>query len=100
MGVSLDGSFGSLDGFGKGKGQFAAGGVEVAAAVEELFRHLVAGKIVYAAQANAHHVALRVLAQGNAEAHALYLQRHVHQSLGVAPNEVEARHFAAREGED
>ena len=53
-------------------------------AVEISLRHAVAREVVNRAKAHPYKVvALGILAQRDAQTHALYLQRHVHQSLGI-----------------
>ena len=66
-----------------------AGGVEVAAAVEELCRHLVTGKLVDGAQRDPDAGFLGILAQRDGELQSADLLGDVDQSLGIALDEVE-----------
>ena len=78
----------------------SAGSILMSAAVEILFRHLVAGEIVNRAQADPYRVWLfRVLAQRDAEFHSLYLKRHVHQSFRIAFYKVEMLEVLSGESE-
>ena len=59
--------------------------------VEELLGHEVAGKVIYRPQTYPGQVVVfGVLAYGDAQFHALDLQRHVHQSFSIALDIVEA----------
>ena len=76
----------------------AARGVLVTAAVEETGRHLVAGEIVNTAQRELDKAGmLGVLADEDGKAHALDLQGHVDNALGVAV--LDAQHAALLVGE-
>ena len=78
--------------------QPSARSVEVAAAVEVKFGHAVAGEVVNRAEAHPYEVVfLCVLPQRYAQFRALYLQGHVHQSLGVALYVMEFLEVVARE---
>ena len=71
--IGFNGALCRLFRFLEREGQFAARSVEVTSAVEELFRHAVAGEIIDRAERHPHHVTFRVFPQVNAELHAFHL---------------------------
>ena len=71
------------------------------AAIEILLCHLVARKIIHRAQTEHNLIGvLRIFAQRDGQTHALYLQGHVDQSLGIALDKLEAALLLLGDGEE